>query len=328
MVLPRGFDDDQLRELRDSLLRLTDAHAIILAAARLLSETVEGRTTVVCIYRDHPALEISVAAAARNGCNLDTDGLAARFAGGAPAFDRWRVRAAHQDRWKTVAVPIPDREFWRGTMALENESYRRIVLCEGDRPSAYVAVDTGSRPWTAGDSRKMYACVRELRPILLHVAFRWRLDHTPQPLSLRLLSDGPGVAVLGTHGAVLCASPVARSWLARSEELRTALSSCHGDTGSARIRGHALRWEPLDGDDSQILVRIAKHSESAPPLLELSDLTPRETELCEWLVAGKSNARIAAAMGIRPSTVKTMLERLYWKRGVAGRVELAASLMR
>jgi DNA-binding CsgD family transcriptional regulator len=49
------------------------------------------------------------------------------------------------------------------------------------------------------------------------------------------------------------------------------------------------------------------------------DLTPRECEVLFWLARGKSNAEIAAILGIQPSTVGKHLERIYPKLGVENR---------
>ena len=49
------------------------------------------------------------------------------------------------------------------------------------------------------------------------------------------------------------------------------------------------------------------------------DLTPREREVLFWLARGKSNAEIAAILGIKPATVSKHLERIYPKLGVENR---------
>lgn len=55
----------------------------------------------------------------------------------------------------------------------------------------------------------------------------------------------------------------------------------------------------------------------APP-----ELTARQRELVEWLRLGLRNREIAERMSVRPSTIKTMLERLYRRHGATNRVEL------
>ncbi len=48
-------------------------------------------------------------------------------------------------------------------------------------------------------------------------------------------------------------------------------------------------------------------------------LTRREREVLHWLARGKSNAEIAAILGIKPATVGKHLERIYPKLGVENR---------
>ncbi len=51
------------------------------------------------------------------------------------------------------------------------------------------------------------------------------------------------------------------------------------------------------------------------------NLSRREREVWQLLIAGKSNKEIARHLGISPSSVKTYLHRLYRKLGVSSRVE-------
>lgn len=53
----------------------------------------------------------------------------------------------------------------------------------------------------------------------------------------------------------------------------------------------------------------------------LARLSEREREVLHWVAEGRSNARIADELGIRPGTVKRHLENLYAKLGVEGRRE-------
>jgi DNA-binding NarL/FixJ family response regulator len=51
-------------------------------------------------------------------------------------------------------------------------------------------------------------------------------------------------------------------------------------------------------------------------------LTRRQSELLELLAIGLTNAQIGTRLNVSASTVKTMLERLYRRAGVSGRVAL------
>lgn len=61
------------------------------------------------------------------------------------------------------------------------------------------------------------------------------------------------------------------------------------------------------------------HTQLSPSVKEAFHLTQREAETAEYLVAGKSNAEIAEAMGISANTVKVHIFNLYSKAGVTSR---------
>ncbi len=56
-------------------------------------------------------------------------------------------------------------------------------------------------------------------------------------------------------------------------------------------------------------------------------LSPRERQIVAQIAAGHPNKRIAAILGIRPSTVATHIRRLYTKLGVSSRGEAVARLL-
>lgn len=59
-----------------------------------------------------------------------------------------------------------------------------------------------------------------------------------------------------------------------------------------------------------------------------SELTRRESEILELIVAGRGNKQIGAALGIGEGTVKTHVNRLLAKLGVADRTEAAVAAIR
>jgi len=58
------------------------------------------------------------------------------------------------------------------------------------------------------------------------------------------------------------------------------------------------------------------------------DLTPRESEVLEQIVAGKSNKEIAAVLDISEATVKTHINTLLSKLGVTDRTQAATAAIR
>ncbi|MGR4868166.1 response regulator transcription factor [Variovorax sp. LARHSF232] len=67
----------------------------------------------------------------------------------------------------------------------------------------------------------------------------------------------------------------------------------------------------------------ALEAKSAWPIAP--DLTPREREVLRWLATGKTDADIAAMLGISARTVQKHLEHMYVKLGVETRT---AAVMR
>ncbi|WP_433355895.1 response regulator [Microtetraspora malaysiensis] len=82
-----------------------------------------------------------------------------------------------------------------------------------------------------------------------------------------------------------------------------------------------------DGDallDPGITRRLIDHYASAPAALDggrLAALTPRETEVLVQVARGGTNAEIAAALGISPSTVKDHVAVVLAKLGARDRVQ-------
>lgn len=50
-----------------------------------------------------------------------------------------------------------------------------------------------------------------------------------------------------------------------------------------------------------------------------ASLTPRETEVMEWILEGKANTDISKILGISPRTVEKHCERIFQKLGVENR---------
>ena len=62
-----------------------------------------------------------------------------------------------------------------------------------------------------------------------------------------------------------------------------------------------------------------------PDVLTKLGLSPREAEVLVWVARGKSNAEIAAALGISTPTVKKHMERIFRKLGVRNRLAAVAA---
>jgi len=57
--------------------------------------------------------------------------------------------------------------------------------------------------------------------------------------------------------------------------------------------------------------------------MDLTDVTPREEQVLDLLIQGKTNKEIAAALGLSPNTIRNYLSPLRDKTGCKNRVDLA-----
>lgn len=290
----------------------------------------------VGIYRTHPALELGACIAACHGKILDLSGLPQAFAQSPTFFDRWSVEAAQRNRWQEYADSSGSpalRRYWTQNHEHRTHRFRRIVLCQGARPLAYVsAALRDGDGWSSSELARINRQYRKISGALRLTALAWRDRHHPEDWSSRWRDDGRGVLVVGRTGAVLAASPQARAWLAQDPELAAVAGEQRpgAPRRSHRLRHFRLEAQPLTGAAGARWQLLACQRERALPIeaeprSELG-LSPRERELLAWLAQGASNQEIAEQMLCRPSTIKTMLERLYDRFEVRGRVQLLASL--
>ncbi len=92
------------------------------------------------------------------------------------------------------------------------------------------------------------------------------------------------------------------------------------------LRPHlAFLYRQSRQHDANPCVGDAPPSGSVPAPAELESLTPRENEVLHWLARGKTDADIAALLGLSPRTVQKHLEHIYIKLGVETRT---AAVMR
>lgn len=289
-----------------------------------------------CIYRSYPALEMALSSRCQGGQLLDVRGLHEAFCQSPTFFDRWAVESRQRNRWQNyteVDIPVPLRRYWKIKTFY---SFRRVVVCSGSRPLAYLSADLPPGiSWTAEELRAIESRYRQSAGALKLAALAWRAKHSPEDRSTRLLHGKQGAIVIGENGEVLSSSPDAKRWLSRDAELNDFVAhvgASSRQSGTQRLR----RFEANVSEESSTvhtpwkIVRLSLCNEATPHRLNddlAGTLSPRELELCEWLALGRSNASIAAEMGLRSSTVKTMLERLYERRGVHGRVALVRQLL-
>lgn len=149
-------------------------------------------------------------------------------------------------------------------------------------------------------------------------------------LQTALRETGHGLIALDARGGVAHATPGAPECLIRffpeadGDEIPRPLTEW--------LERDAAQPFVLHGSEATLIVRSPRAS--ARPLLLLSEerrrqgttrrLTPREREVLHWIAEGKSNAAIAAILGVAAGTVKQHVEHILEKLGVENRTAAAA----
>ena len=158
------------------------------------------------------------------------------------------------------------------------------------------------------------------------------------------LGGSPAVVVVGRHGELRSATPAAREWQNRIDEitpgrfsvmmqLMAAGAATAGTDGfRARVRdgrGHwaVLHASPLVGGDEQqtaVAIEPAAGDQLTGLLMVAYGLTPREREICREVIAGHPTADIAENLTISAHTVQDHLKSVFAKMDVRSRGELVA----
>jgi len=158
-----------------SAAAFSDAQSVLDWVVRDLSLASPRTFFLGCIYRSYPALEMGLSAGCRDGHLVDVRGLHEAFCQSPTFFDRWVVESRQRNRWQDytqIDIPVPLRQFWK---LKTFNSFRRIVLCNGSRPMAYLSADLppGST-WTHAELSGIDARYRQSSNALRLAALAWR----------------------------------------------------------------------------------------------------------------------------------------------------------
>lgn len=185
------------------------------------------------------------------------------------------------------------------------------------------------------------AFVSELLPALAMAARRaWRSPSRPGAVPL----TQPGVIVVDRVGEIQAATPIARSWLERIGP--DSVSHVYALTARLGARQHAIaptttmrtrtpdgQWielhaAPLSSPAGEVAISVqaARPEAVTPVLMRAYGLSPREREVTELLLQGRSGAEIAKTLHISGHTTRDHLKSIYAKTGAGGRARLGLRL--
>jgi DNA-binding NarL/FixJ family response regulator len=168
----------------------------------------------------------------------------------------------------------------------------------------------------AADGEQAVALVAGYRPQVVLMDLRMpRLDGVEA--TRRILADYPATAVvvLTTYAdddSILAALRVgALGYLTKDADRAQIARALHAAAGGQAILDPAIQAR-----------LVAAAALDAAPTRALPDgLTAREAEVLSLIATGRTNAQIAAALVVSPSTVKTHINNIFAKTGVTSRAQ-------
>jgi DNA-binding NarL/FixJ family response regulator len=313
----------------NALRQLTDAVAILSDEARVL--------------------ELAVAALHEACPRGATFGLTSRMQGGAivpidmshaayvrtPAIEVDDVPVDQRNRWvEPFREGIATREGFKSSAIYPAVKHLgildqgRILICCGARRVALVGAGVPEGTTFSDAERERLVSTSAALVVPLRMTALLAASAAGQsPLERMLDANGEAVLAVDAAGTILDSSPAAAALMRTDRDLsarvREAIRPLSRDVATVRSGGHVLHVSRCVAERGVAFLVVVDGSGFAEPPVAL---TERQRELVGYLRRGLTNAEIAAAMGNAPSTVKTMLERLYSRVGVANRVELLAWL--
>lgn len=132
---------------------------------------------------------------------------------------------------------------------------------------------------------------------------------------------GPGLGWIGAANSGFLPAEVS-DWIKRHP-----LNSSRRTLCLAAAAGVVhIRAVPTISRERILLVLHLKDGRATEPAANAFGLTPREKEVARWICEGKTNAEIAAILGISPRTVHKHVEHIFARVGVESRVALTIRL--
>ena len=243
----------------------------------------------------------------------------------------------------------------------ESARYREVLQPAGLGPELRAVLRDHGRPWgalilfrEAGAPDFTDDELRTVSALAPDVAAAVRRTLLVSELAHRDTDDGPGMAVLRTHGGSVrleMASRAARLLLDQVPDtiapgglpvvvtsMASRLAADGGRGQRTRLRLRTGRWvsmqldvlAPEDGVEveqrlSLVIERVGPY-ELAGVIADAYGLTAREREVARLVVSGCSNPQVAAALCISLTTVQDHMKKVFTKLGVSSRHELTARM--
>ncbi len=248
------------------------------------------------------------------------------------AYDVTDVPEAQRNRWvEPFREGIATHESWRKstlyplTRRFGVLEQGRVAICAGERQVALVGVAIPEGTEFGEEERTRLRDTGAALVVPLRVAALVAASSERSPLMRMLDASDEAVIALDARGRVVDASRAAFEVLRRDRDLpdvlRQAVATMPRPSTVLRARERVIHVSPCtEGRAIAFLAVLDGQGFAEAPI----ELTERQRELLRLLARGLTNAAIASAMGNAPSSVKTMLERLYERTGTSNRVELLA----
>ena len=271
-------------------------------------------------------------------------------------FPRFR-EVAHQHPLITRQLESPNFPVHKISDFLRQEEYHRLELyrdvyrhlgveyqiaatlkLEPDRITAF-ALSRRQNDFTERDR----AILEMLRPHLViafnHLAVAGERQNLLDCARLALKEFSSATIIVNTQGRILYHVGPGLQWIgaARSESLPAAMTHWISEYPlNSRRKAMCLtapagevhiRAVPTTSRNRILLVLTLDGDSPSSQGDNDFGLTPRENEVARWICRGKSNADIAAILGISPRTVHKHVEHIFARLGVESRVALTVRLL-
>ncbi|MEQ1503646.1 MAG: LuxR C-terminal-related transcriptional regulator [Myxococcota bacterium] len=321
-----------IADLIEASATFEDPLAVVRLAAGALVDACPRAMGGAFVFADWPARRLLVTGAAVAAGALPE--IERRYADAFPqtylGWHRARPAPVSRDQWlepieRRVTTPDAFRqsEGYRAAFApLGLFHHARRLYCAGPRPVAYACAclpEDGPR-FSDRETAALDAVAERLAPVLRLTAAAGSVDRGAA-LDHLLADRADPCFVVSPAGALLGASAAGERLIRRDPDVlaaaRDAVRSVGGRAQAVQVNGRTLHVTPCSerGASTAWLVLAEPTSDGA----HRHRLTPRQSELLDLLAQGLTNAEVADALGVRPGTVKTMLERLYRRAGVRTR---------